>query len=140
MKIAISSTGQRLESDIDPRFGRCKYFLVVDTDTRDFEALPNEYADVMGGAGVRAAQFVADLDVKAVLSGNIGPNAFEVLKAAGIEILTCLEGTVNDAIEDYKEGKLKREQAFTVGSRFGMDRGGGMGRGGGRGRQQTFRK
>lgn len=134
MKIAISSNGQRLESDVDPRFGRCKYFLAVDSDTKEFEAFPNESAEVMGGAGIRAAQFVADLDVKAVLSGNIGPNAFDVLNAAGIEILTCVEGTVNDAIEDYKEGKLKRVEASTVGARFGM------GEGGRRGRQQTFRR
>jgi len=128
VKIAISSTGQRLKSDIDPRFGRCKYFLVVDSNAKEFEAFANENAEVMGGAGIRAAQFVADLDVKAVLSGNIGPNAFEVLNAAGIEILTGAEGTVNDAIEDYKEGKLKRAQASTVGPHSGMGKGGRRGR------------
>lgn len=128
MKIAISSTGQRLESDIDPRFGRCKYFLAVDSDTKEFEAFPNESAEVMGGAGIKAAQFVADLNVKAILTGNIGPNAFETLNAAGIEILTGVEGTVNDAIEDYKEGKLKSAQASTVGAHFGMGKGGRRGR------------
>ncbi|MCK4577606.1 MAG: NifB/NifX family molybdenum-iron cluster-binding protein [Candidatus Marinimicrobia bacterium] len=123
MKIAISSTGQKPESDIDPRFGRCKYFLVVDTDTREFEAFLNENAEAMGGAGIKAAQFVADLNVKAILTGNIGPNAFETLNAAGIEILTGVEATVNDAVEDYKEGKLKRAQAFTVESHSGMGQG-----------------
>lgn len=128
MKIAISSTGQRLESDIDPRFGRCKYFLVVDTDTEEFEVFSNESAEVMGGAGIKAARFVADLNVKAILTGNIGPNAFDTLNAAGIEILTGIEGTVNGAIEDYKEGKLKSAQASTVGPHSGMGKGGRRGR------------
>jgi len=128
MRIAISSTGKNLESDIDPRFGRCKYFLAVDSDTKEFEVFSNESAAAMGGAGIRAAQFVADLNVKAVLTGNIGPNAFDVLDAAGMDILTGIEGTVNDAIEDYKEGKLKRAQAFTVGAHSGMGQGGRRGR------------
>ncbi|MFC1542983.1 NifB/NifX family molybdenum-iron cluster-binding protein [Candidatus Neomarinimicrobiota bacterium] len=128
MKIAISSAGQRFESDIDPRFGRCKYFIVVDTDTKKFEAFPNENAEAMGGAGIKAAQFVADLDVEAVLSGNIGPNAFDVLNAAGIQILTSAGGTVSDAVRDFNEGKLKRTEAFTVGPHFGMGKGGRRGR------------
>jgi len=118
VKIAISSTGQRLESDIDPRFGRCQYFLVVDSDTKEFEVFSNESAEVMGGAGIRAAQFVADLNVKAILTGNIGPNAFETLNAAGIEILTGIEGTVNDAIEDYKGRETKKCTSVHGGAPF----------------------
>ena len=123
MKIAISSAGKSLESDIDPRFGRCRYFLVVDTETREVEALPNENAEMMGGAGIKAAQLVADRGLNTVITGNIGPNAFEVLNAAGIEILTGVNGTVAGAIEDYKQGDLKRAEASTVGPHSGMGKG-----------------
>lgn len=128
MKIAISAAGQELESAIDPRFGRCSFFLVVDSDTKEFEVFANESVAATGGAGVKAAQFVAGLDVEAVLTSNIGPNAFEVLNAAGMEIMTCSEGTVNAAIEDYKAGKLNNVQGSTVESHFGMGSGGGRGR------------
>ena len=86
MKVAISSAGKNLESETDPRFGRCKYFLVVDTETEEFEVLPNENADRMGGAGIKTAQLVAGLELGSVITGNIGPNAFEVLNAAGVQI------------------------------------------------------
>ena len=120
MRIAISSTGKNLESQTDPRFGRCKYFVVVDTETEKFEVLPNENADRMGGAGIKAAQLVADLELHSVLTGNIGPNAFEVLNTAGIQVMTGVTGTIADAIETYKQGQLERAKAHTVESHSGM--------------------
>ena len=122
MKLAISSAGKSLESETDPRFGRCKYFLVIDMETEEFEVVLNENADRMGGAGIKAAQLVADLGLGSVITGNIGPNAFEVLNTAGIQIMTGATGTVADAIEAYKQGQLQRAEVHTVESHSGMGR------------------
>jgi predicted Fe-Mo cluster-binding NifX family protein len=120
MKIAISSAGKSLESETDPRFGRCKYFLVVNTETEEFEVLPNENAERMGGAGIKAAQLAAGLELDSVITGNIGPNAFEVLSTAGIQVMTGATGTITDAIEAFKQGQLERAEAHTVESHSGM--------------------
>ena len=126
MKIAISSVGTEFDSEIDPRFGRCQYFLVVDTETMEFNSHSNKDAAAMGGAGIQAAQLMAELGVKAVLTGNVGPNAFGTLNAAGIKVLTGIEGSVRNAMEKYNEGELNEAGSPTVGGHFGM--GGGMGR------------
>jgi predicted Fe-Mo cluster-binding NifX family protein len=120
MKIVISSAGKGLESEVDPRFGRCRYFLIVDADTRDFEVLDNQNAEMYGGAGIKTAQLVAGLGLNTVLTGNIGPNAFEVLNAAGIEILTGASGTIAEAVDAYRNGQLKRVDTSTVQSHAGM--------------------
>ena len=86
MKIAVSSTGNTLESQLDLRFGRAASFIFVDTETMDFDAMDNSGAAAAGGAGISAAQLVADKNVGAVITGNVGPNAMNVLKAANIEI------------------------------------------------------
>lgn len=121
MKVAISSAGKSLESETDPRFGRCKYFLVVDTETEEFEVLPNENADRMGGAGIKTAQLVAGLELGSVITGNIGPNAFEVLNAAGVQIMTGATGTIANAIKAYKQGQLEKAETHTVESHSGMN-------------------
>ena len=134
MRIAISASGDNLETELDPRFGRCQYFIFVDTESMEFEALPNKGAGAMGGAGIQAAQNVADKKVEVVITGNVGPNAFQTLSAAGIKIITGVGGTVKDAIEKFNKGELKETPAPNVASHFGM---GGMGGGrGGRGRGQ----
>ena len=120
MKIGISSTGEDLNADVDPRFGRCKYFLFVDTDTMDFETVSNESAMASGGAGVQAAQTVAKAGVKTMITGNMGPNAFQTLSAAGIKICTGANGTVKETVEKYKKGELKETEAPNVGSHYGM--------------------
>ena len=120
MKIAITARGNDLDSQVDPRFGRCAAFLVVDTDSMEFEALENASAGAAGGAGIQAAQLVADRDVKAVLTGNCGPNAFRTLQAAGIEVITGVSGTVRDAAERYKAGALTSTEGPNVASHFGM--------------------
>lgn len=120
MKICITSQGNNLDSELDPRFGRCKYFIFVDTDTLEFEAIENPNIEAMGGAGVQSGQLVAGKQVGAVLTGNVGPNAFETLKAAGINVITGLSGTVREVIEKYKTGKMAPTQGPSVNSKFGL--------------------
>ena len=127
MKICITSEGNNLDAKVDPRFGRCLYFIIADTDTREFEALENPNIDSMGGAGVQSGQFVAGKNVKAVLTGNVGPNAFQTLQAAGVEVIVGASGTVNEAIEKYNKGELKASGGPSVNSKFGMP---GRGKGG----------
>ena len=135
MKVAISSTGPTLEADVDPRFGRCQYFIVADTETMEFEALDNASAMSSGGAGISAAQMMAGKGVGAVLTGNCGPNAYQVLSPAGIKVITGVSGKVKDAIEGYRAGRFKESSQANVPDHFGAGpgRGGGSGRGGGRG-------
>ena len=120
MKIAITSSGDNLDSQMDPRFGRCQYFLIVDPDTMDFEAMLNESAMASGGAGIQAAQTIVNVGINGVITGNVGPNAFDVLSAAGIETMTGASGTVRHALELYKSGSLQSAAGATVGSHAGM--------------------
>ena len=119
-KICVTSEGSNLESRVDPRFGRCRYFIIVDTDTLEFEVMPNSNIEAAGGAGIQSAQVVAEKQAKAVLTGNVGPNAFQALQAAGINIITGVSGTVKEAVEKYKKGEFTPTQKSTVGSKFGM--------------------
>ena len=131
MKICITAAGQGLDAEIDPRFGRCQYFTVVDLDTMEFESIENSSIGASGGAGIQAAQFVANKGVEVVLTGNVGPNAHNTLQAAGISVITGVSGKVREAVEGYKSGKLRAPASGpSVDAHFGM----GMGRGGGMGR------
>ena len=121
MKICITATGKNLDAQIDPRFGRCPYFLLIDTETMDFETVSNESAMAAGGAGIQAAQRVAQAKAKCVITGNIGPNAFQTLKAADIDVITGVSGMVQDIIEHYKSGNLKKTLEPTVGTHFGKE-------------------
>jgi predicted Fe-Mo cluster-binding NifX family protein len=120
MKICITSEGGSLDSKVDPRFGRCQYFIIADTDTLEFEAMVNPNIESMGGAGIQSAQLVSSKQVKAVVTGNVGPNAFQTLQAAGIEIFTGASGTVKEVIEKYKKGDFKAVSGPSVGSHSGM--------------------
>ena len=122
MKIGISSTGENLESNVDPRFGRGRYFLIVDTESFDYETISNESMMASGGAGIQAAQTIAKKNVKAVITGNIGPNAFQTLSAAGIKVYTGVNGNVKQAVEQYINGELKETDAPSVDSHSGMGR------------------
>ncbi len=119
MKICITSGGRTLDAAVDARFGRCAFFIFYDTDTGDLEAQENPNARFQGGAGIQSGQMMAAQGVKAVLTGNMGPNAFQTLSAAGIAVYTGLSGPVRQAVEDYKSGKLKAQQGPSVGSKFG---------------------
>jgi len=131
MKIAVSATGATLDADIDPRFGRCRYFLIIDPETMQFEAVENVSGMASGGAGIVTAQMVAGRGVEAVLTGNCGPNAFQVLSTAGVKVVVGVSGKVQDAIDSYKAGKLKASCQPNVAGHFGMGHGAGrrMGRG-----------
>ena len=129
MKIAISAMGATVDAEIDPRFGRCQYFIIIDPDTMNFEVADNSSGMGSGGAGISTAQLIAGKGVEAVLTGNCGPNAYQVLSAAGIKVITGVSGKVKDAIQSYKSGKLQASSQPNVAGHFGMVRGGGMGRG-----------
>ena len=107
MKVAVSSNGENLDAQLDPRFGRCQFFLVVNPDDMSFEACNNESAAQGGGAGIQAAQFLASQGVEAVITGNCGPNAVQTLSAAGIELFVGQTGTVKEVVERLKKGKFK---------------------------------
>ncbi len=135
MKIAVSSSGNSLEAPLDPHFGRCSYFVIVDPDDMSYEAFDNESGRLGGGAGIQASQFVASQGAEAVLTGSCGPNAMQTLSAAGIKVYAGLSGTVRQAVEKYKSGQLQPETEATGPAHAGMGRvgGGGAGRGMGRG-------
>jgi predicted Fe-Mo cluster-binding NifX family protein len=129
MKVAISATGPSLDAEIDPRFGRCQYIIVVDPDTMEFEATENANIMAGGGAGISTAQTVASMGAQVVLTGNCGPNAYQTLSAAGIQVITGVSGNIKQAIEDYKAGKFKATSGPSTGAHSGMGGGMGMGRG-----------
>ena len=127
MKICVTATADSLDAQIDPRFGRCSYFVIVDSETMQFETVPNMAAGASGGAGIQAAQTIAKKDVKLLITGNVGPKAFQALAAAGIEIATGAFGAVREEVEKYKRGELSKTGAPTVGGHFGMGSRGGRG-------------
>jgi len=122
MKLCISSTNNDLEASVDPRFGRCQYFLFVDTETMNFEAVGNPAFIAGGGAGIQAAQFVVNKGAKVVLTGDVGPNAFKALQAGGVKIVTGAQGPVKDVIERFNKGELGYAGAPSVESHAGMRR------------------
>ena len=123
MKIAVSSTGNTIDSSIDPRFGRCGLFLIVDTETMEVELIRNDSLSAAHGAGIGAAQKVSSMGVKAVITGHVGPNAHMALSRAGIDIYTVQQGTVKEAVELLNKGGLRRVSSPTVGGHFGQGRG-----------------
>jgi len=131
MIVAVSSTGDALESVVDSRFGRCSTFIVIDTESDEFKAVSNGSVGSAHGAGIGAAQTVAQLGVEAVITGHVGPNAHMALSRVGIQIYTTEGGTVREALEGLKEGALTSVTAPTVEGHFGQ---------GGRGRRGQGRK
>ena len=120
MKVCISSTGKDLSAPIDPRFGRAQLFLFVDTVTMEYEFVENPALTAGGGAGTKAAQLVADKGAQAVLTGNVGPNAFSALSAAGVSIYAGMTGTAQQAIEQFKTGQVLSVSGPSVGAHAGM--------------------
>jgi len=154
MKIAVTATAPDLQAQIDPRFGRCPYFLIVETDDLSFHAVENPNLTLSSGAGIQSAQLLAEHGVKQVLTGNCGPNAHQTLVAAGIDVIVGCLGALREVIEQYKAGNLGTASEANVPGHFGSDppngsraalqpeptfmgaggRGRGRGMGGGRGR------
>ena len=95
MRIAVSASGPTLDAEVDPRFGRCRYFIIVDPENMEFDTVENSGALAGGGAGIATAQMIASKGVEAVLTGNCGPNAFQVLSAAGIKVITGVSGELS---------------------------------------------
>jgi predicted Fe-Mo cluster-binding NifX family protein len=122
MKIAVTSTGKTLDSQVDPRFGRTAYFIIVDTETMDFTVIENENIAAGGGAGISSAKTVIDTGAQAVLTGNCGPNAERTLNAAGVKLYTSVNGTVSEAVELFKAGKLTETTEPNVQTHFGKDK------------------
>jgi predicted Fe-Mo cluster-binding NifX family protein len=127
MKVVVSAQGEDLSAQTSPVFGRCPMYVFVDTETLAYEAMPNPGLAQSGGAGIRAAQAVLNHGAQAVLSGNLGPNAFEVLRAAGIPAYQVREGTVLQAVEDLKAGRLPSLSEANVTAHSGSGPGGGAG-------------
>ena len=136
MKIAISSTGRTLDGDVDPRFGRAAGFIVVDTDSDETDYLDNStQQDRSQGAGIAAAKGVVDAGAEALVTGQMGPKAAQVLNRAGIPVYQCVRGTVREAVSAFQAGTLPPfgEDAIKEGpgKRGGRGKGGGgRGRGG----------
>ena len=133
MKIAVTAKGQGLDAPTSPFFGRCPWYVLVETDTWEAETIANPALSASGGAGIQAAQYLVSQGVQAIVSGNVGPNAFQVLSAAGIPVYVSAEGTVRQAAEGFQAGQLKAVNAPTAPSHIGL---GGRGHGSGRGRSR----
>jgi predicted Fe-Mo cluster-binding NifX family protein len=134
MKIAISASGPDFGASVDPRFGRCSYFLFIDTETMEFEAVENPNISSAGGAGIQSAQLIANKGAKALLTGSCGPNAFQTLQAAGVEVIVGVMGSIKEAVEQYKTGKFQPIAQPNVPSHYGLGGSGAMGPGFGMGR------
>ena len=115
MKIAITATGMDMSSSVDPRFGRARYFIVVDTDTNEAAAHDNtQNLNAAQGAGIQAGETAARLGVAAVVTGNVGPKAFRTLNAAGVKVYLCSQVSVTEAVRMFKAGELKEATAANV--------------------------
>ncbi|MDY6824204.1 MAG: NifB/NifX family molybdenum-iron cluster-binding protein [Thermodesulfobacteriota bacterium] len=105
MKIAVSATGKALDSEVDPRFGRAPYFVVVDSNTNDFEVHENtQNLNLPQGAGIQAGKTIANSGADVLLTGNCGPKAFAVLEQAGISVVLGAKGKVSEAVSAYLKG------------------------------------
>ena len=115
MKIAITAQGKELSSEVDLRFGRARWIIVVDSETGDFVAHDNVVnLNAVQGAGIQTGQSIANLDVEVVITGNVGPNAFKTLNTAGVKIFLAEKQTVQNAIDSLKAGKLKEVDQANV--------------------------
>jgi len=115
MKLAITSEAMDLDANVDPRFGRALCFIFYDTESDVFEAHSNEQVlNIPQGAGIQAAQQVIDRGAEVLLTGHCGPNAYKTLQAGGVKIVVAVEGTVKQAIEQFKQGNLKPAEAPDV--------------------------
>ena len=123
MKIAVTSTGPSLDSEIESRFGRCAYFLIIDPRTMEFDAIPNPNLSLGADAGPKSAQLISDKGVPVVLTGNCGPKAYQTFEAAGISVMTGIIGKVRHVVKRFKEGTLSYTTGTSVQRHFGKGTG-----------------
>ena len=115
MKIAVTAQGKELSSEIDLRFGRAKWLIVVDTETGDYEAHDNIVnLNAVQGAGIQTGRNIANLGVEAVITGNVGPNAFKTISASGVKMFLAEKQTVEEAIDSFQAGKLEEVDQANV--------------------------
>jgi len=115
MRIAVTAQGENLEAEVDPRFGRASKFLLVDSETMSFEVVENKQSlDLPQGAGIQAAQNVLSHKPDVVVTGNCGPKAFQVLRAAGVEVVIGAKGKIRDVVREYLDGKYKTAEEANV--------------------------
>ena len=122
MKICITSEGNDLISKVDQRFGRCQYFIFIDTDTSQFEAVQNQNVNGSGGVGVQSGQLVAEKQAKIVLTGKVGPNASQTLESAGIEVILDAQGTIKEVLDRFKKGELKPTKGPNADEKAGLNK------------------
>ncbi|MFP4655737.1 MAG: NifB/NifX family molybdenum-iron cluster-binding protein [Methanohalobium sp.] len=122
MIIGVTATGNNLNDSMDPKFGRSQYFVIVDSETMEFDSFENPGVSASGGAGIQAAQAIADRNVDVLITGNVGPKAFSVLSKANIKVVTGASGTVKQAIDDFKSGLLDETDNPTVKAHNGINR------------------
>jgi predicted Fe-Mo cluster-binding NifX family protein len=134
MRIVVTANGASLDAPASPVFGRCPTYVFVDTERMASEAVDNPAIGAPGGAGIQAAQFVIEQGAEAVVTGNVGPNAYQVLQSAGVPIYLNAGGTVRQAVEAFKVGGLSSAGQASAPAHAGMGRGVGLGAGMGRGR------
>jgi len=133
MKIAVSATGPTLEDQVDPRFGRCPYFIIVNPDTMEFDSLANTNAELGGGAGIQSAKLVMEKGATTILTGSCGPNAVQVFEQGDVQIVTGVSGKVREVVQQFSSGSLNPPATSEAAPRFSGGTGRGMGGGGGRG-------
>jgi len=121
MKIAVTAGSPELEAEVDPRFGRCRHFIIIDPETMQFEALESTGPSAASGAGISTAQMIIGKGVGAVLTGNCGPNAYQALSAAGIKVITGVSGKIAAAVKDYQAGEFKAADQPNVDAHSGMN-------------------
>jgi len=115
MKVLVTAQGRELNSPIDPRFGRARFFIVSETETGQFSAVDNaQNLNAPQGAGIQAGKNVIELGAEVVITGHVGPKAFATLQAGGVKVYTGATGTVADAIEQFKAGKLELSSGADV--------------------------
>lgn len=121
MKIAITASGDSgFEAEVDSHFGRAQYFVIIDTETREKEFITNSGIDEAGGAGVKAAQIIADQKVDALITGNLGPKAFSALQTTDIKLFKFDNGTIKKAVDDFNQGNLSQFSAPTNDAHSGL--------------------
>lgn len=123
MKICISACGKDPDSEVDPQFGRCNYFVIIDPETGSITSIQNTGSETSSGAGIRAAEAIAGAGVDTLLTGNVGPNSFSILSEAGIETYSGIRGTVSFALREYQSGKLALLGSPNASTHIGMRKG-----------------